>query len=324
MPRVVITRETPGEYAVPGAEIIIGPDEGYLDQQKLRAFVASHAPVTALVTMYHDQVNDELLDAAGPALRAVCNFAVGHDNIDLEACARRNVMVTNTPDAVTEGTADMAWALLLAAARRIPEADRYARSPDYPARGQLGMSDLLGLDIAGRTLLIVGAGRIGYAVALRSLGWGMRILYVARTRHHDFEFAPLNAHKVELDEGLAEADYISIHTPLTKETRRLIDARRLRLMKPRAILINTARGPIIDEKALVEALREHRIRAAGLDVYENEPTLTPGLADLPNVVLSPHIGSGGERYREMMAAIVVDNLRAVVEGTRPPNLVDTE
>lgn len=322
MPRVLVTRPTPGAYDVSGVEFIINPSHELLSCEALIALVRKHAPLDALVTMYHDPVDETLLDAAGPRLRAVCNFAVGFNNIDVAACRRRNILVCNTPHAVTEGTADLAWALLLAAARLLPAADRYARSPEYPARGILGMDEFLGQDIAGRTLLIVGAGRIGYATALRSLGWGMKILYAARSRHYDFEFAPLNATRVELDEGLAQADYVSLHTPLTPETRHLIDARSLALMKPRAILVNTARGPIVDEAALVDALRRRRIWAAGLDVYENEPTLAPGLAELPNVALTPHIGSGAGRYREMMAAMICENLRAVFEGRRPPNLVE--
>jgi glyoxylate reductase len=222
---------------------------------------------------------------------------------------------------VTEGTADLAWALMLACARRLTETGRFVRSGEFASAGPLGMGDFLGLDLAGRTLLIVGAGRIGYATALRSLGWGMKVLYVARSRHFDFEFAPLNAQKVDLDEGLREADFVSIHTPLTPETRHLIDARRLALMKERAVLINTSRGPTVDETALVDALRSKQIFAAGLDVYENEPELTPGLAELESAVLTPHIGSGAGRYRELMTEIVMTNVRAALDGAEPPNLV---
>jgi len=322
MKKVLVTRTVIGTVDVPKADVVVGPDEGHATPEALHAFLREHAPIDVAVTMVSDQVDEAFLDAAGGSLKGVVNYAVGYDNIDVGACRERGVTVCNTPHAVTEGTADMAWALLLAAARRIPEADRYARSAAYPERGVLGMAELLGQDIAGRTLLIVGAGRIGYATALRSLGWGMETLYVARSRHFEFEFAPLNARRVELDEGLAQADYLSLHVPLTTETRHLIDARRLSLMKRRAILINTARGPIVDEAALVEALRERRIWAAGLDVYENEPELAPGLADLENVVLSPHIGSGGRRYREMMTDLVSQNARALLAGERPPFVVE--
>jgi len=266
-------------------------------------------------------VDRELLDAAGPGLKAVCNFAVGTDNIDLKACRERGVVVTNTPNAVTEGTADMAWALMLAVARRLIPADRFARSPEYAKRGPLGPVEFVGGDLTGRTLLIVGAGRIGRAVAMRSIGWGMRVLYVARSMHWDFELAPLAAKRVTLEEGLKEADVVSIHTPLTPETRHLINERTLKLMKPSAILINTARGPIVEEAALVRALEEKRIYGAGLDVFEDEPRVHPGLITMEQVVLSPHIGSAAERYREMMTAMVEENVRAVLAGREPPNLV---
>ena len=323
-PTVVVTRETPGAYdslTVMGVRVIIGPQQGYPDQRDLHRFLRDNAPIDAVVSMFHDQVNDTFLDAAGGRLRAVVNYAVGLDNIDLPACARRRVTVCNTPDAVTEGTADLAWTLLLAAARRLPELDPFVRRGAWPEHAPLGMNDFMGLDIAGRTLHIVGAGRIGRAVALRSLGWGMRILYTARTRKREWEFAPLNATRVDLDEGLAQADFVSIHCPLTDETRHLINADRLALMKPRAVLINTARGPIIDEAALVEALRTGAIKAAGLDVLENEPHPAPGLTDLPNVVLTPHIGSAAGRYREMMTEIVCENVAAILRHQTPPNPV---
>jgi glyoxylate reductase len=251
----------------------------------------------------------------------VCNYAVGVDNIDLTACKARGVIVTNTPNAVTEGTADMAWALILAVARRVVEADRFARSPEYAQRGPLGPTELVGMDLTGKTLLIVGAGRIGFAVAMRSRGWGMRVLYVARQRHWDFELAPLAAERVSLEEGLARADVVSVHVPLTPETRGLIGARAFSLMKPGAIFINTARGPIHDEGALVQALKSGRLYGAGLDVFEREPVVHPELVGLQNVVLTPHIGSGAARYREMMTAMALENARAVIEGREPPNRV---
>ncbi len=279
------------------------------------------AGARVLVSMFTDRVDAELLDAAGGSLRGVCQYAVGTDNIDLAECQDRGVVVTNTPDAVTEGTADLAWALLLAVTRRIVEADAYARSPTYPDNGPLGMGDFLGADLTGRTLLIVGAGRIGRAVALRSLGWGMRVLYVARSRKWDMELAPLAAERVDLDEGLARADVVSLHTPLTDATRHLIDARRLGLMKENAILINTARGPVVDEAALVEALASGGIWGAGLDVFEREPTVHPGLIAAKNAVLTPHIGSAERRYREMMTEMVAGNVRAILAGDEPPNRV---
>lgn len=314
---MAVARKLPGVFEAPGAEVRTAT-EGALSRPEFLRFVKG---ATVLVTWVSERVDVEALDAAGPGLRAVCNFAVGTDNIDLKACRERGITVTNTPNAVTEGTADLAWTLILAVARRLISADRFARSPEYPARGPLGPTEFVGLDLTGRTLLIVGAGRIGRAVALRSIGWGMRVLYVARSMHWDFELAPLAARRVELDGGLREADVVSLHTPLTPETRHLIDERRLGLMKKTAILINTARGPIVDEAALVRALKAGRIYGAGLDVFENEPRVHPELIGLENAVLTPHIGSAEERYRALMTSMVQDNVRAILKGERPPNVV---
>lgn len=321
MKRIIVTRAIPGVLNVPNAQVIVGRDAGYQKPGELPAFLREHAPADAIVSMVHDKINAEALDAAGDSLRVVCNFAVGYDNIDLAECARRGVTVCNTPHAVTEGTADIAWALLLAAARRVSEAERFVRRGEFAQHGVMGMTEMLGVDIAGRTLLIVGAGRIGYATALRSIGWGMRVLYVARSQHYDFEFAPINAKRVDLLQGLREADFVSLHTPLTPETRHLINADMLALMKPTAVLVNTARGAVIDEAALIKALRERRIFAVGLDVFENEPHVSPELLELDNVVMTPHIGSGARRYREMMTGIVSQNVRAALFGGTPVSVV---
>lgn len=314
---VLVTRAMPGTFDVAGAGVrVLG--EALPER---RAVLDALPDVRVLVSMFTDKVDAEMIAAAGGSLRGVCQYAVGTDNIDLEACKEAGVVVANTPDAVTEGTADLAWALLLAVARRVVEGDAYARSEAYPANGPLGMSDFLGADLTGRTLLIVGAGRIGRAVALRSIGWGMRVLYVARSQHWDFELAPLAAERVELDEGLARADVVSVHTPLTDATRHLIDKRRMGLMKENAILVNTARGPVVDEAALVAALESGQIWGAGLDVFENEPKVHPGLVAARNAVLTPHIGSGERRYREMMTAMVAGNVRAILAGEEPAHRV---
>ncbi|RMH14383.1 MAG: D-glycerate dehydrogenase [Planctomycetota bacterium] len=315
--RVAVTRKVPGELDIPGARVDVLGDE-LPARSNVLEFVRG---ADVLVCMYTERIDDELLDAAGRQLRGVCNFAVGVNNIDLQACQRRGVLVTNTPNAVTEGTADLAWLLILAVARRLIDADRYARSPEYPRRGPLGMAEWLGLDLTGRTLLIVGAGRIGFATAMRAHAWGMKTLYVARSKHWEFELAPLAAKRVDLDEGLAQADVVSIHTPLTPETTHLIDARRLGLMRDRAILVNTSRGPVIDEEALAQALHRGALWGAGLDVYENEPEIHPDLLDAPNTVLTPHIGSAEIRYREMMTQMVAANVRAILAGEEPPNRV---
>lgn len=317
-PLIAISRHLHGQFHAPGCTIRMHQDPLALSRPALKDFVKG---AHAIVTWVSERVDAELLDAAGPQLKGVCNYAVGTDNIDLAECRRRNLVVTNTPDVVTEGTADLAWALILAVARRLNVADRFARSPDYPRLGPLGPDEFLGQDLTGKTLLIVGAGRIGRAVALRSLGWGMRTLYVARSRHWDFELAPLAAQRVELHDGLAQADVVSIHTPLTPETRRLIDAAAIARLKPTAILINTARGPIVDEAALAEALKHNRIWGAGLDVFEQEPRVHPDLIPLDNCVLAPHIGSAATRLRAMMTEMVAANATAVALGKPPPNPV---
>lgn len=316
-PFVLVTRAVPGTPSVVGAEVrVLG------DAAPTRAALLDAARGAAvLVTMFSDRVDAELLDAAGPSLRGVCNFAVGFNNVDLDACRGRGVTVTNTPDAVTEGTANMAWALALAVARRIVEGDRFARSGAWAAAGPLAMGDFLGRDLTGRTCLIVGAGRIGLAVAKRAHAFGMRIAYVARSRHWEFELAPLAARAVSLEEGLREADLVSVHTPLTSATRHLIGASELALMKPTAIVVNTSRGPVVDEAALAEALADGTIWGAGLDVFEEEPRVHPGLVPLDNVVMMPHVGSAEARWREEMTAMVCANAAAIIAGREPPNRV---
>ncbi|MDX2148719.1 MAG: D-glycerate dehydrogenase [Planctomycetota bacterium] len=316
-PIVALTREVYGTLDIPGAELRCAGAEKITREKLLALVPGAHV----LITMYTDRVDDAVLDAAGPQLRGVINFAVGYDNIDVSACARRGVTVCNTPHAVTEGTADLAWSLILAVARGIPRLDSYARSPEYAARGHLGMGERVGMDLAGRTLLIVGAGRIGYATALRSLGWGMRVLYTARSRHLEFEMAPLNAARVTLEDGVRQADVVSVHTPLTPETRHLISADILGAMKPSAILINTSRGPVVDESALAATLKRASIFGAGLDVFEREPIVHPDLLALDNVVLTPHVGSASIKSRTLMAEMVSQSAKALIAGATPPFVV---
>lgn len=317
MPLVAITRAVPGTPSVPGATLRLGGP----DQLARPALLEHVRGCDVAITMFHDRVDDEFLDAAGPRLKGVCNFAVGVDNIDLAACARRGLPVTNTPDAVTEGTANLAVLLMLAAARRLSAADRFVRAGRFEREGNGFPAGWLGMHLTGQTLLIVGPGRIGRAVALRALAFGMRIAYAGRSRKLEWELAPLAAARVSLDEGLSTADVVSIHCPLTPETRHLLDARRIALLKPTAIVVNTARGPIIDEAALAAALKAGRIWGAGLDVYEFEPRVHPDLLTLDNVALAPHIGSAEGKYRELMTRMVCDNAAAILAGRRPPDLV---
>lgn len=318
LPIVCITRAVVGKARIDGVDLRIPPDGPKMSRAELLAFVRG---AVAIGTMFDDKVDAELLDAAGPGLKGVCNYAVGIDNIDLAECRKRGVQVANTPDAVTEGTANLALGLMLAVGRRIAEADRFCRAGRFEREGNAFPGGWCGVHFTGQTLLIVGAGRIGRAVALRGQSLGMRVEYVARSRHLEFEQAPLAARWVELDEALPRADVVSIHTPLTLETRGLIGDARLRLMKPSAILINTSRGPTVDEAALVEALRERRIYGAGLDVFEQEPKIHPGLIALDNVVMTPHIGSAETFWREQMTRMVCENLRAMATGGTAANLV---
>jgi glyoxylate reductase len=258
-------------------------------------------------------IDDELLGAC-PGLKVVCNVAVGYNNIDVAAARRRGVVVTNTPDVLTETTADFAWTLLMTAARRVVEADRYARSGQWTT----WKWDLLwGADIHGKTLGLVGFGRIGRAVARRALGFGMRVLYHDSVRADAAAERTLKVTAADLDTLLREADFVSLHTLLSPETRHLINERTLRLMKKTAILVNAARGPVVDEAALVKALSEGWIAGAGLDVFEEEPAIHPGLLPLANVTLAPHIASASRDTRIAMAALAVRNCLAVLDG-KPP------
>jgi len=318
LPVVAVTRTTPGgDLQVPGAQM--RQRGGSMPTRDELLDVVRGASV--IVSMFMDKVDRELLDAAGEGLKGVCNFAVGYNNIDLELCRQRGIAVTNTPDAVTEGTANIGFLLLLASARRLIEADRFTRTGAWVEHGPLSMTDFLGLELTGRVIHIVGAGRIGYAMALRARAFGMDVIYTSRSRKIDFEIAPVCARRVDLEEGLRVADVVSIHTPLTPETRHLLNRDRIGMLKREAIVVNTSRGPTIDEAALAEALREKRIWGAGLDVFEEEPVVHPELAKLDNVVMSPHIGSAERRWRETMSRMCEANAQAILEGREPPNRV---
>jgi glyoxylate reductase len=258
-------------------------------------------------------IDDEVL-AAAPTVKVVANVAVGYNNIDVDAAHRRGVVVTNTPDVLTETTADFAWALLMATARRVVEADRFARSGQWH-RWQWDL--LWGADVYGKTLGLVGFGRIGRAVARRALGFNMRVLYQDAVRADAAVERELSVSREALETVLREADFVSLHTPFLPETRHLMNERTLRLMKKSAILVNASRGPVVDEAALVRALQEGWIAGAGLDVFEEEPKIHPGLIPLTNVVLAPHIASASSDTRVAMAMLAVRNCLAVLEG-KPP------
>jgi len=264
-----------------------------------------------------DAIDAGILAAAGPACRVFANYAVGYNNIDLAAAGRLGIVVTNTPGVLTETTADLAWALLMSSARRIVESDRFFRTGRWDGWGPM---QFLGHDICGATLGIVGAGRIGQAVVRRAGGFGMRVLYAGRSDQPAMN--AMGARRVDLDALLRESDFVSLHVPLTPETQHLIGRRELQLMKPGAHLINTARGPVVNEAALVEALREKRIAGAGLDVYEHEPQPAPGLVELDNVVCICHLGSATEAARSRMSLMAAQNLLAAMRGERPPNAVN--
>ena len=266
------------------------------------------------------RVSAEVLDRA-PRLRVIANVGVGYDNIDVAACTHRGIVVTNTPDVVTEATADLAFALLMAVARRVVEGDRYVRQGQW-RHWQWGL--LWGTDLHGKTLGLYGFGRIGQAVARRARGFSLRIVYHSTERATEALELELGAQFVDRETMLRQADFLSLHVPLTPATHHLIGARELAMMKPTAFLINTARGSVVDEAALVEALRSKRIAGAGLDVFEHEPNIHPALLTHPNVVLTPHVGTATSETRLAMALLAAENLLAALEGRRPPNHVNPE
>ena len=283
----------------------------------LERLIAEHgARVRGLGVQLTTEVDEPLL-ARLPALEIVADYAVGYDNVDLAAAARHGVAVTHTPDVLTDATADLTWALILAVARRLVEADGLARSGEWAGWHP---RQLLGKELTGGTIAILGLGRIGEAVARRGRAFGMRVVYWSRSARPALE-GELGALRLDLGEALTEADIVSIHLPLTPDTRHLIDAGRLEHMRTDAILVNTARGPIVDEEALADALEGGRLLGAGLDVHEREPEVHPRLAASPRTVLLPHVGSATVATRERMAAVVARNLLAVLEGESPPDAV---
>ncbi len=273
------------------------------------------------ITLLTEKVDAEFLDAAGPGLVIVANHAVGYDNVDVPECSRRGVLASNTPEVLTETTADLAWALLLAAARRISEGDRFLRSRTPWIWGPQMM---LGLDVHGKVLGVVGLGRIGQAVARRAKGFGMRVIYHSRSRAPEDVERELGAEHRSFDDLLAESDFISINCSLNDKTRHLFGAEAFKRMKATAVLVNTARGPVVDEAALARALSDGEIFAAGVDVFEKEPEVHPDLLACENAAIIPHLGSATVDTREAMGMLAAENLFAALEGWRPPTLINPE
>jgi glyoxylate reductase len=311
VPRFVVTGRIPGpavEMLREAGEVAVADTDAPLPREELLALVAG---ADALLALLHTRVDAELLDAAGPGLRCVANVAVGYDNVDVAAAASRGVAVTNTPGVLDDATADLTMALILSAARRLGEGERTIRSG---APWAWSMSFMLGHDLRGKQLGIVGLGGIGQRVAERARVFGMSIAYTGRNAVDAEVAAALEAERLDLEELLTSADVVSLHCPLTPETRHLISGSRLSLMKPGSILVNAARGPIVDEAALVESLRLGPLGAAALDVYEHEPEVHPGLLALDNVTLVPHLGSATVETRREMAELAARNAIAAVYG----------
>ncbi len=315
MPKVFVTRQIP-ESGIKmlkdkGYEVEVSEIDGVIPRDVLLQKVKGADAILALLT---DKMNEEVFAAAGPQLKIVANYAVGYDNIDVKAAAAKNIIITNTPDVLTESVAECAIALIFAIARRVVEADQFMRDGKF-----IGWAPLmyLGNDLVGKTLGLVGLGRIGAAVAKRMHdGFEMKVIYYDLKRNEELEKQYHLEYK-DLDSLLKESDFVSIHVPATPETKHLINAERLKTMKKTAYLINTARGPVVDEAALVEALKTGEIKGAGLDVYEQEPKMALGLAELPNTVLLPHIASATEETRGAMSELAAKNIIAVLSGQPP-------
>jgi glyoxylate reductase len=321
-PRVLVTRVIPDaglQLVREAADADIWDEDQPIPRDELLRRVQGVEGILALLT---ERIDDELLDAAGPQLRVVSNFAVGFDNIDVPALSRRGIPVGNTPGVLTDTTADLAFGLLMAAARRIPEGYDYVRAGKWTTWGPMLF---LGRDVHGATLGIIGFGRIGREMARRGLGFGMRVLYHSHRQATPEVEAELHAEFVTLDRLLRESDFVSLHTNLSPETRHLIDADALARMKRTAILINTSRGPVVDHEALVDALRQGQILGAALDVTEPEPIPADHpLLSLPNALVVPHIASATHATRDRMAEMAARNLLAGVRGERLPNQVNPD
>jgi glyoxylate reductase len=316
-PSILLTRHLPEEYERrlrSETQVYIWPEYGPMPRPILLERIVGS---DAVICMLSDRMDAEVMDS-DPELRAIGNYAVGYDNIDIAAATERGIPVFNTPGVLTDATADMAFALLMAVSRRIVEGDRMVREGRWRTWSP---TLLLGKDLTGARIGVVGAGKIGSAVLRRAKGFGMEMTYHSRHRDEVME-GEIGARYLPLDELLRTSDVVSLNVPLTKETHHLIGERELSLMKRDAVLINTARGPVVDERALVKALRDGVIGGAGLDVYENEPQIEPGLDKLDNVVLAPHLGSATVMTRARMARMVIDDVLDHLSGKLPKNCVN--
>jgi len=322
MAKIFITRKIPEagiKKLAEKYEVKVNPQDRVLSKEELIAALENHG-YGAVLCLLTDKIDDNVLAAAGKQCRIFANYAVGFDNIDLVAAKKRGIMITNTPGVLTDTVAEHTFTLMLAISHRIAEADKFTKAGKYESWAPML---LLGNDLSGKIVGIVGLGRIGSRVAHHAVkGFGARVIYHDLQRNEKFEKEFSAEYRKKLEDLLKEADYVSLHVPLLPATRHLLNAERLKLMKPTAYLINTSRGSVIDEKALVEALRAKIIKGAALDVFENEPALAEGLAQLDNVILTPHIASATEETRAKMAELAADNIIAALEGQTPPNLVD--
>jgi len=318
--RILVTGRLPQDIMANLAkkyEADINIEDKPFDRQKLLDGIKGKKGLLSMIT---DTVDEEVLDRA-EHLRMIAQFGVGYNNIDVTAAIRRGISVSNTPGVLTDATAELAFALILAISRRLVEGDRMTREGRFRCWAPMLF---LGREVTGKTLGVIGMGKIGKAVAQRAKCFNMPILYHNRKRMSKSEEKEIMAKYVDMKALLSQSDFITLHVPLTDQTRHLIGSQELSLMKPTAYLINTSRGPVVDEKALLQALKKKKIGGAGLDVYENEPALTPGLAELENVILLPHVGSGTLETRYRMANMAVKNLIAGLSGEVPPNLVNPD
>ena len=316
--KVYVSRPIPE----PGLEVLrkascdveVKPTDELVSKEELLEKVKGKDALLCLLT---EKIDKDIINA-GDKLKIIANYAVGYDNVDVESATNKGIWVSNTPGVLTDTTADMAWALMFSVARRIVEADKFVRAGKFKG---WSATMLLGGDVYGKTLGIVGVGRIGASVAKRAIGFDMKVLYTDVRPNVELE-KETGAKRVDMDTLLKESDFVSIHVPLMPETRHLISTRSLKMMKPTAYLINTSRGPVINEEALASALRDKIIAGAGLDVYEKEPEVHPALMELDNVVLAPHVASGSVETRGKMATMAAENVVAALSGKTPPNAVN--